>query len=242
MHLVSKSDIGLKRSNNEDCVLTHELGENAAFAVLCDGMGGANAGQVASKMACEMIAQKIEMCYRDGMTISSIENMLLSAITTANVSIYDAAGGDSSLKGMGTTVICAVVIAGQICVGHAGDSRAYIVSRSGIRQLTRDHSFVQQMYDKGEISIDQLKNHPNKNLITRALGVEEEIEIDFNTDYLGEDETLLLCSDGLSNYVDADEIYQIINSTEADKVADALVDRANANGGGDNISVAAVSY
>ncbi len=242
MNLASKSDIGLKRSNNEDCVIVKQLGENAAFAVLCDGMGGANAGQIASKMACEMIAQKIGMCYRADMMMSSIENMLLSAITTANVSIYDAAECDMSLKGMGTTVICAVVIDGQICIGHAGDSRAYIISKSGIRQITRDHSFVQQMYDKGEISIEELRTHPKKNLITRALGVEEEIEIDFNTEYLSEGETLLLCSDGLSNYVDADEIYRIINDTDAVNVADALVDRANANGGGDNISVAAISY
>lgn len=242
MHLVSKSDIGLKRSNNEDCVTVKQLSENAAFAVLCDGMGGANAGQVASKMACDMIERKISMCYREGMTMSSIENMLLSAITTANVSIYDAAEGDMSLSGMGTTVICAVVVDGRICIAHAGDSRAYIVSQSGIKQITRDHSFVQQMYDKGEISIEELRTHPKKNLITRALGVEEEIEIDFNTEYLGEGETLLLCSDGLSNYVDADEIYRIINDTDAVSVAEALVDRANANGGGDNISVAAVSY
>ncbi len=242
MHLVSKSDVGLKRSNNEDQVVTKQLGETAAFAVLCDGMGGANAGQVASNMACEMISRKISLCYRETMPISSVENMLLSAITTANVSIYDAACASNDLAGMGTTVICAVVVNGQICIGHAGDSRAYLISKSGIRQLTKDHSLVQQMYDNGEISIDELKNHPVKNVITRALGVDEEIEIDFTTDFLGEGETLLLCSDGLSNYVDADEIYQIVNSSEYEDLAQALVSRANENGGGDNITVAAISY
>lgn len=242
MNLASKSDIGLKRSNNEDCVIVKQLDENAAFAVLCDGMGGANAGQVASKMACEMIAQKIGMCYRADMAMSSIENMLLSAITTANVSIYDAAEGDMSLKGMGTTVICAVIIDGRICIGHAGDSRAYIISKSGIRQITHDHSYVQQMYDKGEISIEELRTHPKKNLITRALGVKEDIEIDFNTETLDEGHTLLLCSDGLSNFVDADEIYRIINDNSAPDAAEVLVNTANANGGGDNITVAVVSY
>lgn len=139
-------------------------------------------------------------------------------------------------------MICAVVVNGQICIGHAGDSRAYIVSKSGIRLLTKDHSLVQQMYDNGEISVEELKNHPRKNVITRALGVEERIDIDFTTDYLDEGETLLLCSDGLSNFVDADEIYEIINNNEKKNIADVLVDRANENGGGDNISVAAISY
>ena len=242
MKLVSKSDIGLKRSNNEDRVATKTLNETTSFAVLCDGMGGANAGQIASEMACDMISNKISLCYRETMPMSSVENMLLSAITTANVAIFDAAGSTDSLKGMGTTVICAVVVNGQVCIGHAGDSRAYLISKSGIRQLTKDHSLVQQMYDKGEISIEELKTHPIKNVITRALGVDEEIEIDFTSDFLYEGETLLLCSDGLSNYVDADEIYQIVNNTEFETVADALVARANENGGGDNITVAAISY
>lgn len=242
MLLVSKSDIGRRRSNNEDSVFVKQLSSDAAYAVVCDGMGGAKGGQIASSMACEMIAKKIDLCYREPMPLSSIENMLLSAITTANVSIYDVAFADSSLNGMGTTVICAVVVNGQVCIGHAGDSRAYIVSKSGIRLLTKDHSLVQQMYDNGEISIEELKNHPRKNVITRALGVDEEIDIDFTTDYLDEGETLLLCSDGLSNFVDADEIYEIINNTEKIRIADVLVDRANENGGGDNISVAAISY
>lgn len=242
MLLVSKSDIGRKRSNNEDSVYVKQLSSDAACAMVCDGMGGANGGHIASSMACEMIAKKIDMCYREPMPLSSVENMLLSAITTANVSIFDVASTDGSLNGMGTTVICAVVVNGQICIGHAGDSRAYIVSKSGIRLLTKDHSLVQQMYDNGEISVEELKNHPRKNVITRALGVEERIEIDFTTDYLDEGETLLLCSDGLSNFVDADEIYEIINNNEKKNIADVLVDRANENGGGDNISVAAISY
>ncbi len=242
MLLVSKSDIGRKRSDNEDSVCVRQLSSDAAYAMVCDGMGGARGGRTASSVACEMISKKIDMCYREPMPLSSIENMLLSAITTANVSVYDIACANPDLNGMGTTVICAVIVNGQICIGHAGDSRAYIVSKSGIRLLTKDHSLVQQMYDNGEISVEELKNHPRKNVITRALGVEEEIDIDFTTDYLDEGETLLLCSDGLSNFVEADEIYEIINNTEKTRIAEVLVDRANENGGGDNISVAAISY
>ena len=241
MWLQVESDIGLHRSNNEDSVYANSINENTGFAIVCDGMGGANAGQVASSMACEMIAEKIKMCYRDSMQMSSVTNMLLSAITTANVAVFDASSQSSELKGMGTTVVCAFIKDHEICIGHAGDSRAYIVSKSGIRQLTKDHSLVQQMYDNGEISVEELKTHPVKNVITRALGVEEDIEIDFTHDRLEDDEVLILCSDGLSNYVDADEIYEIVNNADEMNMVKLLVDRANQNGGGDNISVAAVS-
>jgi len=241
MLVSTKTDIGLQRKQNEDFVKGDVINENACYAVVCDGMGGANGGEVASKMACEFIADKINLCFRDEMTPLSVTNMLLSAITSANVSVFDASVNDVTLSGMGTTVVCAMVIGRQAIIAHVGDSRAYILSKSGIRQITKDHSLVQQMYDKGEISVEDLKNHPVKNVITRALGVEEKVEIDFYTQQLDDEETLLLCSDGLSNYVDADEIYEIVTHSEKNEVAQKLVNRANENGGGDNITVAVIN-
>lgn len=235
------SDIGKTRRSNEDSVRSGSFSQNAAWAVVCDGMGGAVGGQTASMTAADMIASKICACYRDGMSGSSVQNMLLSAITTANVAVFDRSRVDSELHGMGTTVVAAVIECGSCCVAHAGDSRAYIIGSQGIRQITKDHSIVQQMYDNGELSAEQMKNHPIKNVITRALGVEEDIDIDFNVETLAEGEILLLCSDGLSNFVDDSDILKASKSEPFELLASRLVEMANDNGGGDNISVVAVA-
>lgn len=240
MFAASKSDIGLQRTHNEDCVFAKTISDHEAFAVVCDGMGGVNGGNVASSMACDRISQKIELCYKPSMQMMSVSNMLLSAITTANVEIFDYGCQNPEYKGMGTTVVCAFVKDNEVCIGHVGDSRAYIISKTGIRQITKDHSLVQEMYDNGEISIEELKDHPVKNVITRALGVEEDVNIDFNTDFLNEGEAILLCSDGLTNFVEADEIFEAFNSFDKNELAQVLVDKANSNGGGDNITVALI--
>lgn len=240
MFAASKSDIGLQRTHNEDCVFAKTISDHEAFAVVCDGMGGVNGGNVASSMACDRISQKIELCYKPSMLMMSVSNMLLSAITTANVEIFDYGCQNTEYKGMGTTVVCAFVKDNEVCIGHVGDSRAYIISKTGIRQITKDHSLVQEMYDNGEISIEELKDHPVKNVITRALGVEEDVNIDFNTDFLIEGEAILLCSDGLTNFVEADEIFEAFNSFDKNELAQVLVDKANSNGGGDNITVALI--
>lgn len=240
MFVVSKTDTGLQRTNNEDCTFVKTISENEAFAVVCDGMGGAAGGQLASKMACDMISQKISLCYQNTMQMPSVTNMLLSAITTANVEIFDFAGQNPEYKGMGTTTVCAFVKNNEVCIGHVGDSRAYVISPNGIRQITKDHSLVQEMYDNGQISVEELKSHPVKNVITRALGVDEDVNIDFNSDYLNEGEAILLCSDGLTNYVEADEIYEAFNNLSKEELPAFLIDKANEHGGGDNITVALI--
>lgn len=240
MLAIAKSDVGLKRALNEDCAFAKEVSENEAFAVVCDGMGGVNGGEVASKMACDRISQKISLCYKASMPMMSVTNMLLSAITTANVEIFDYSEQNPEFKGMGTTTVCAFVKKNEVCIGHVGDSRAYIISKTGIRQVTKDHSLVQEMYDNGQISVEELKNHPVKNVITRALGVDEDVEIDFSSDFLHEGEAVLLCSDGLTNFVETDEIYEAFNSFEKEELAQVLIDKANEHGGGDNITVALI--
>lgn len=240
MLAIAKSDIGLQRSLNEDCAFAKNLSENEAFAVVCDGMGGVNGGEVASKMACDRISQKISLCYKSSMPMMSVTNLLLSAITTANVEIFDYSEQNPEYKGMGTTTVCAFIKDNEVCIGHVGDSRAYIISKNGIRQVTKDHSLVQEMYDSGEISVEELKNHPVKNVITRALGVDEEVNIDFSSEFLHEGDAVLLCSDGLTNFVEADEIYEAFNSYDKNELAQVLIDKANNYGGGDNITVALI--
>lgn len=174
------------------------------------------------------------------MSSSSIRNLLVTAITNANFEIFDMASANPDLTGMGTTVVAAIMDDENIYVAHAGDSRAYIVNKSSIRQITRDHSVVQKMIENGEITEAEAVRHPSKNLITRALGVDENLRVDFNEEPCGERTMLLICTDGLTNYVTDEEIHQTILKGRNTDFAGTLVDLANEHGGGDNITVVVV--
>ena len=242
MRIVAKTDIGLKRINNEDSYATGELPSSVAWAVVCDGMGGAAGGNVASSTAVKIISERISSSYRKGMTANSIKNMLVSAITAANISIFDISKKNPELSGMGTTVVAVVVVDGEACIAHVGDSRAYVLSEGKLRQLTKDHSFVQEMVDSGNLTEAEALADPRKNIITRALGVDEEIRIDFCEEFIDDKDVLIICTDGLTNYVNSEEICEITSDGKYYEFAEKLVNRANKNGGGDNITVVTISY
>ncbi len=242
MKIVAKTDVGRVRKSNQDSYAAGELPNGVAWAVVCDGMGGNAGGNIASSTAVKMISEQITSCYRDGMSISSIKNILVTAITNANISIFDMSRANEELRGMGTTVVAIIIINNTVCVAHAGDSRAYLISRHGIKQLTKDHSVVQAMVETGELTPAEAKVHPRKNLITRALGVDENIKVDFCEQPISNNDVLLMCTDGLTNYVEADDIYNITSSGKYYEFADKLVELANNNGGGDNITVVVVAY
>lgn len=240
MKCVGCSDVGKKRRNNEDSFRFGKFDDEVVWAVVCDGMGGASGGQIASSVAADIISRNIEKCYNKLMGEKSLENLLLSAVTAANVIVYDKSVEDLSLSGMGTTVVACIVKGDYVCIAHVGDSRAYCLSESGIRQITKDHSLVQQMLDNGQITEEQFKNHPNKNIITRALGVGEKVEIDFNNLTLEPEDTILICSDGLSGCVSDERLFELYKQTEFKKLASAYIEEANENGGPDNITVVAL--
>ena len=240
MKTVGNSDIGRVRKNNEDAFRFGRIDNNVSWAVVCDGMGGAAGGQIASTTAADMVGKKIEKCYHKSMSESSIENMLLSAITTANVTVYDHAIADEFLNGMGTTIVCAVVKNGVACIAHVGDSRCYLIHDGEISQQTKDHSLVQEMLDRGEITKEEFEHHPIRNIITRALGVAEKVEIDFNTIEFGEGDVLLLCSDGLSGYVDEAKMLSLFKKTPFERYPSKLIEEANLAGGKDNITAVAM--
>lgn len=242
MRITAKTDIGMVRESNQDSYAAGELPGGTAWAVVCDGMGGAAGGSVASSTAVKIISDHISSHYRDSMTVNSIQNLLVSAITTANVQIYDLSMANEELNGMGTTVVAAIVTGNTAFVAHAGDSRAYCIERNGqIHQLTKDHSMVQEMVEHGKLTQEQAKEHPKKNIITRALGVDETINIDFCEQPLDSNDVLLLCTDGLTNYIEADEILSAANESKYYELAELLVNKANRNGGGDNITVVALA-
>ncbi len=237
MILTGKTDIGAVRSKNEDAFDYGVLPDGTVWAIVCDGMGGVHGGKIASAAAIEMVSEKIIKCYNPSMSVSSLENLLLSSITTANVNVFDRGVYDSSLKGMGTTIVAALIKNNEACIAHVGDSRAYIIRDDTIRQITKDHSLVQEMLDKGQITKEEYENNPIKNIITRAMGVDEDIDIEFDYVSLDGSEALLLCTDGLSGMVSDKRILEIYQNTDFNSLAQKYIDEANNNGGSDNITV-----
>ena len=242
MRMFGRTDPGRVRPTNQDAFVCGRLTENALFAVVCDGMGGANGGNVASAVAIKVISDRIVDIYREGMTGNSVRNMLESAISAANVEIYDASMADPDLRGMGTTVVAVLVADGQVSIAHVGDSRAYRITPEGIEQITRDHSIVQAMVEKGQLTQSEAKNHPRKHFITRALGVDDTVACDYNEFPFPEKGILLICTDGLTNMVETDDIYAIVQSAGVDEVAGRLIGAANMAGGSDNITVVAIAH
>lgn len=242
MKIASKTDIGKVRSTNQDSFAAGELNDGTAWAVVCDGMGGANGGNIASANAVTIVSEYISSSYHEGMDSNSLRTLLQSALYGANVRLYDMANKIESLSGMGTTVVVTIVSNGVAHIAHAGDSRAYIIHDGELSQITRDHSVVQTMVDKGQITEEEAKNHPNKNVITRALGVGEEVDIEYNEIPFQNDDCILICTDGLTNFVTHDNIERVVEDYDFDEYPQVLIDMANENGGGDNITVVALKY
>jgi protein phosphatase len=205
-------------------------------------MGGVNGGGIASSLAVECIKKEMENFKFPLMGESEIKDFLLEAVKTANLSIFKKSREDDELAGMGTTVVFAVVIKDMLHIVHVGDSRAYIINDKEFKQLTVDHSIVQEMINSGEITEDQAKNHPRKNIITRALGIEEEVKLDYIKVYIKKGDTILICTDGLTNHVEKDDILKEFKKEPCmPKFIDNLIDLAKTNGGSDNITVVTIS-
>ena len=242
MKVVARTDKGIVRDNNQDSYTTVELEGGALLAVVCDGMGGAAEGALASTEAVKIIREFIAERFQSGMSDISVKTLLVSAIENANKHIYNISKSDESYEGMGTTVVASIIANSFVYIAHAGDSRAYRISDGELLQLTRDHSVVQNMLENGEITPEEAQEHPNKHIITRALGVDDFIRTDFCQESFEEDDILILCSDGLTNFVNPEDILQLTSDADYYKYADRLVNLANQNGGGDNITVVAVTY
>ena len=236
MKIYSKTDIGKVRSSNQDSFFAGELQNGAVFGIVCDGMGGAKAGNVASETAVKLISDYVLRSYRDSMDEFEAEKMLRNAVESANIEVFETASNDEELKGMGTTVVIALVQDNKAVIANVGDSRIYLIGEE-IEQITRDHSVVQSLIESGKITPEDAKMHPVKNVITRALGAEEKIVVDTSSLSLIDGQTLLLCTDGLSSYVEAEEILKVLKKHKTENVPEELVKLANKHGGGDNITV-----
>lgn len=240
MQINSKTDIGKVRSTNQDAFFSCELSDGAVFAIVCDGMGGANAGNIASETAVKRITEYTVNSYRSKLDSIGIEKLLKNAFLSANIEIYDMALKNPDLHGMGTTAVAVLLKKNTAIVAHIGDSRAYKIAE-GITQITTDHSVVQSLIEGGKLTPEEAKFHPRKNVITRAIGVEENISVDLDAVSLNEGEHLLLCTDGLTNFIDAEGIKEIFDKYKPEKVPQKLIDIANKGGGSDNITVVLIT-
>ena len=231
---LAMTDIGRKRMINQDYVFACEqpIGKLPNLFVVADGMGGHNAGDFASKYTVETIVENVkESADRQAVVI------LRKAIEAANEQIRMKAGQESAFQGMGTTVVAAVLNGNQMEVANVGDSRLYLVNDT-ITQITKDHSLVEEMVRMGGIDREEARNHPDKNIITRAVGVESAVEVDFFEVELKAGDKVLMCSDGLTNMLEDEKILSVIQSQpDIDSCVKHLIDAANENGGRDNIAV-----
>lgn len=240
MKVCGMTDIGRHRRDNQDSYAFRELDGGWALLVVCDGMGGAQAGSVASSVAVEAFTAAVEEALTGGIPEDPAlwEQTLAGACRAANEAVYRLSLEKREYEGMGTTLVAALVRPGWACLVHVGDSRAYILGNNAIRQATVDHSFVQMLVDRGEITADEARVHPQKNLITRALGVDRQVECDVTRLEPGEGSRLLLCSDGLTNVLDDETILRLSGGEpDPEKFSRALLSLTLERGAPDNVTV-----
>ncbi|MDE6521020.1 MAG: Stp1/IreP family PP2C-type Ser/Thr phosphatase [Ruminococcus sp.] len=235
------TNIGLKREENQDTVRCEYFGRNV-LAVVCDGMGGERAGKDASEIAIREFFQRFKDGYNDELDNDGIRKLLISSVSAANSVIYTKAKMDFTNFGMGTTCVAAFINSDAAFIANVGDSRAYVVVKeSGIYQVTSDHNVATMLYEQGEITEEEMQNHPKRHMLTRAVGVDKTVLTDTFILTYDDKINLLLCSDGLSGYCSDDEIFSVICENSFDNTVDALIGLALDKGGRDNVTIAYIS-
>ena len=231
------TDRGCVRSQNQDTYKTEQLDKNTLLCVVCDGMGGAKSGNVASQMAAEVFVQEIQRSWMTGMSKERTSQIMQAAVRQANTTVFEQSRQFEEFQGMGTTLVAALIQGKLATVVNVGDSRAYKVDRDGIRQITKDHSMVQLMVDRGELTPEMAKTYPGKNLITRAVGTESTVVTDVFQLEVEKDDCLLLCSDGMSNMMDDQEIlFEVVHGVNKEGCCQRLLDIAMGRGAPDNVT------
>jgi protein phosphatase len=242
MEVWGMTDPGLVRKQNQDYYLLQQLGKHDLLAVVCDGMGGAKSGNVASRLAAEVFVDEIKKGYRAGLTDESIEFLLRTASAISNSAVYENAKLSEKMHGMGTTLVAALIIGKTAFFVNVGDSRGYLLNKEGVRKITVDHSLVELMVQRGELSSEQAKSYPGKNYITRAVGTEPEVECDVYRCPILPGDFLLLCTDGLTNQLaDQELLFEVIHGVHKDDCCRRLVGIARDRGAPDNVTVVLVS-
>lgn len=231
------TDVGNVRSQNQDAFRIVELGKDALLAVVCDGMGGAKSGNVASRLASEVFSEEFKRSFSADLTPDEAEQMLRAAAKLANISVFEQSQLSEDYAGMGTTLVAALTYPRATLVLNIGDSRAYLINADGVQCITRDHSVVEMMVQRGELTPEQAKTHPSKNLITRAVGTEETVFSDVFRVETEPEDCILLCSDGLSNQMaDQEILFEVVHGARRDDCCRRLLEIAKNRGAPDNVT------
>ena len=231
------TDTGVARSQNQDAYQVVSLDKNTLLCVVCDGMGGAKSGNVASTLAADVFTQEVKRSWVPDMDPESLDRMLGSAVKLANFTVYDQANQFEDFNGMGTTLVALLIQGKKATIVNVGDSRAYLIDSDGIKQVTTDHSLVQMMIARGELAPEKAKHYPGKNLITRAIGTEPQVVCDVFHRKVEKGACFLLCTDGLSNLMDDQEIlFEVLHCQEKSQCCEQLLDIVKKRGAPDNVT------
>ena len=231
------TDPGCVRTQNQDTYQIEQLDRNTLLCVLCDGMGGAKSGNIASSLAADVFVQEIRLVWKSSMEQEKINQMLRSAVKLANFTVFDQAAQFEDFTGMGTTLTSVLIRGKDVTVVTVGDSRVYKVNKDGITQLTKDHSLVQMMVERGDLTPEMARTYPGKNFITRAVGTETVAECDLFHYKVDKGDCLLLCSDGLSNMMDDQEIlFEVVHGVSKEQCCQRLLNIAKNRGAPDNVT------
>ena len=231
------SETGKVRAQNQDCFRIEELDRNTVLAAVCDGMGGAKSGNIASRLAIDVFTEEVRCSYKPSMTPEQVEQLLENAVKLANFTVYDQARQFADFEGMGTTLVAALISGKDATIVNVGDSRCYHITHSDIRRITVDHSLVQMMVDRGELTAEEARSYPGRNYITRAVGTEPTVESDIFAIRLDRGEALLLSSDGLHNEVDDQEIlFEVAHGVNKEQCCQRLLDIVIGRGAPDNVT------
>ena len=242
MRVDYNTDTGAVRDSNQDSCECGLFSQDSAWAIVCDGMGGANGGNVASAVAAKEIKEFLTSGFDENMSRENLKSLLLNAVSQANRAVYSMAQEQEELRGMGTTAVVLLATKGLLHVAHVGDSRAYLKNKDGLSQITMDHSYVQDLVNIGQITQEEARVHPQRNIITRALGGHEIVLCDYSYFDFSPGDTALACSDGLSNYVEEALLLEYMEKYDKDGKAltEHLTEYAVKSGGADNITVAVI--
>ena len=238
MKAFGKPDKGLVRANNQDTFRIDVRENGLGFIVLCDGMGGARAGNMASDRAADRFLEHIKTADAAQTDTDSLANIVEEAVAAANTEVFQLSQSSPAYNGMGTTLVGGICVDDRVILANVGDSRAYLIDGSKIAQMTADHSLVEEMVRSGRLTPEEAKVYPGRNLITRAIGVDSAVEADLYEITIHDGQTLLLCSDGLSGLVYDAEIAAIVaEAASQEDACSRLIERACEAGGNDNITV-----
>ena len=241
MHAWGITEPGMVRTQNQDFYSILKLSRDQMLVIVCDGMGGARSGNIASKMAADVFTGEVRRTVKSSMKQDKIDNMLNTALELANKAVFEQSQMSEEYRGMGTTLVAAFFQKDKVTVANVGDSRAYLFNNDGVHNITTDHSLVEMMVQRGEITREAAKLHPGKNLITRAVGTEAEVACDLFHHQLSKGDCVLLCSDGLSNLLsDQEMLFEVIHGVNKSDCCQRLMNIANYRGSPDNVTIALV--